>query len=99
MPAAQLYGGAYRAFSPASNGVALDGLVDQKLDGERSDSYEFGLHGSNGAYTYDVTAFYMNFDNQVVTGNSDPNLSQSNAGKTLHYGQTARGFQTYAIRF
>lgn len=89
MPAAQLYGGAYRAFSPASNGVALDGLVDQKLDGERSDSYEFGLRGSNGAYTYDVTAFYMNFDNQVVTGNSDPNLSQSNAGKTLHYGLEA----------
>lgn len=89
MPAAQLYGGAYRAFSPASNGVALDGLVDQKLDGERSDNYEFGLRGSNGAYTYDVTAFYMNFDNQVVTGNSDPNLSQSNAGKTLHYGLEA----------
>ncbi|OWL89359.1 TonB-dependent receptor family protein [Halopseudomonas aestusnigri] len=89
MPAAQLYGGAYRAFSPASNGVALDGLVDQNLDGERSDNYEFGLRGSNGAYTYDVTAFYMNFDNQVVTGNSDPNLSQSNAGKTLHYGLEA----------
>tara|TARA_Y100000815_G_scaffold218003_1_gene203419 strand:- start:434 stop:2485 length:2052 start_codon:yes stop_codon:yes gene_type:complete len=89
MPAAQLYGGAYRAFSPASNGVALDGLVDQKLDGERSDNYEFGLRGNNGAYTYDVTAFYMNFDNQVVTGNSDPNLSQSNAGKTLHYGLEA----------
>ena len=89
MPAAQLYGGAYRAFSPASNGVALDGLVDQKLDGERSDNYEFGLRGSNGPYTYDVTAFYMNFDNQVVTGNSDPNLSQSNAGKTLHYGLEA----------
>ncbi|GGE39498.1 TonB-dependent receptor [Halopseudomonas oceani] len=89
MPAAQLYGGAYRAFSPASNGVALDGLVDQKLDGERSDNYEFGLRGSNGPYTYDVTAFYMNFDNQVVTGDSDPNLSQSNAGKTLHYGLEA----------
>lgn len=89
MPSAQLYGGAYRAFSPASNGVALDGLVDQKLDGERSDNYEFGLRGSNGAYTYDVTAFYMNFDNQVVTGNSDPNLSQSNAGKTRHYGLEA----------
>ncbi|PAU86500.1 TonB-dependent siderophore receptor [Pseudomonas sp. WN033] len=89
VPAAQLYGGAYRAFSPASNGVALDGLVDQKLDGERSDNYELGLRGASGAFTYDVTAFYMNFDNQVVTGNSDPNLSQSNAGKTLHYGLEA----------
>ncbi len=89
VPVAQLYGGVYRAFSPASNGVALDGLVDQKLDGERSDNYELGLRGASGAFTYDVTAFYMNFDNQVVTGNSDPNLSQSNAGKTLHYGLEA----------
>lgn len=86
IPEAQLYGGVYRAFSPASNGVALDGLVDQKLDGERSDNYELGVRGASGAITYDVTAFYMNFDNQVVTGNSDPSLSQSNAGKTLHYG-------------
>ncbi|OZB40905.1 MAG: TonB-dependent siderophore receptor [Alishewanella sp. 34-51-39] len=84
--AAQLYGGVYRAFSPASNGVALDGLTDQQLDGERSVNYELGLRGSAGAANYEVSAFYMNFANQVVTGNSDPNLSQSNAGKTEHTG-------------
>jgi len=28
----------------------------------------------------------MDFQNQVVTGNSDPTLSQSNAGETLHQG-------------
>jgi len=83
---AQLYGGVYRAFSPASNGVALDGLTDQQLDGERSVNYELGLRGSAGAANYEVSAFYMNFANQVVTGNSDPNLSQSNAGKTEHTG-------------
>lgn len=85
-PSAQLYGGVYRAFSPASNGVALDGLTDQDLDGERSDNYEMGIRGSHGALAYEVAAFYMDFDNQVVTGNSDPNLSQSNAGKTMHRG-------------
>ncbi|EIW89032.1 outer membrane iron(III) dicitrate receptor [Alishewanella agri BL06] len=83
---AQLYGGVYRAFSPASNGVALDGLTDQQLDGERSVNYELGLRGTAGAANYEVSAFYMNFANQVVTGNSDPNLSQSNAGKTEHTG-------------
>lgn len=83
---AQLYGGVYRAFSPASNGVALDGLTDQQLDGERSVNYEVGLRGTAGAITYEVSAFYMDFANQVVTGNSDPNLSQSNAGKTEHTG-------------
>lgn len=83
---AQLYGGVYRAFSPASNGVALDGLADQDLEGERSVNYEIGVRGLQGALSYEVAAFYMDFDNQVVTGNSDPNLSQSNAGKTLHQG-------------
>ncbi|MFO7552245.1 MAG: TonB-dependent receptor, partial [Haliea sp.] len=83
---AQLYGGVYRAFSPASNGVALDGLTDQDLEGERSVNYEIGVRGLQGALSYELAAFYMDFDNQVVTGNSDPNLSQSNAGKTLHQG-------------
>lgn len=83
---AQLYGGVYRAFSPASNGVALDGLTDQQLDGERSVNYELGLRGTVGAANYEVSVFHMNFANQVVTGNSDPNLSQSNAGKTEHTG-------------
>ncbi|MEO3877685.1 TonB-dependent receptor family protein [Rheinheimera fenheensis] len=84
--AAQLYGGVYRAFSPASNGVALDGLTDQQLDGERSTNFEVGLRGKEGALSYEVAAFVMNFSNQVVTGNSDPALSQSNAGKTEHRG-------------
>lgn len=82
----QFYGGVYRAFSPASNGVALDGLTDQKLDGERSTNYELGIRGNDGRWTYEVAAFVMDFSNQVVTGNSDPNLSQSNAGKTGHRG-------------
>ncbi len=85
-PEAQLYGGVYRAFSPASNGVALDGLTDQKLDGERSVNWELGVRGTAGALSYELTGFYMDFRNQVVTGNSDPNLSQSNAGETRHYG-------------
>src|SRR5690606_2760232 len=84
--AAQLYGGVYKAFSPATNGVALDGLQDQKLDGERSVNYEAGIRGFEGPLTYEMAVFYMDFDNQVVTGNSDPNLSQSNAGETRHYG-------------
>jgi Fe(3+) dicitrate transport protein len=83
---AQLYGGVYRAFSPASNGVALDGLTDQQLDGERSTNYELGLRGKQGAVSYEVAAFLMDFSNQVITGNSNPNLSQSNGGQTEHHG-------------
>jgi Fe(3+) dicitrate transport protein len=87
--AAQVFGGVYRAFSPAANEVALDGLQDQQLDGERSTNFELGVRGVNGALNYEVAAFYMDFDNQVVTGNSDPNLSQSNAGQTTHAGMEA----------
>lgn len=87
--AAQIFGGVYRAFSPAANEVALDGLQDQQLDGERSTNFEFGVRGTQGALNYEVAAFYMDFDNQVVTGNSDPNLSQSNAGQTTHAGMEA----------
>lgn len=83
---AQIYGGVYRAFSPASNGVALDGLSDQNLDGERSTNYELGLRGKQGGLKYEAAAFFMDFSNQVVTGNSDPNLSQSNGGETEHLG-------------
>ena len=88
-PGAQLYGGAYRAFSPASNGVALDGLTDQELEAERSTNYEIGIRGHTERMRYELTAFRMDFSNQVVTGNSDPNLSQSNAGETLHQGLEA----------
>ncbi|MCC5869166.1 MAG: TonB-dependent siderophore receptor [Gammaproteobacteria bacterium] len=85
-PSAQLYGGVYRAFAPASNGVALDGLTDQRLEAERSTNFELGIRGLQDRLSYELAAFRMDFANQVVTGNSDPNLSQSNAGETLHQG-------------
>ena len=83
---AQQFGGVYKAFSPASNGVALDGLVDKQLDGERSINTELGVRGLTGSFNYELALFHMDFDNQVITGNSDPNLSQSNSGKTIHEG-------------
>jgi Fe(3+) dicitrate transport protein len=85
-PAAQVYGGVYRAFSPATNGVALDGMTDQMLEAERSTNFELGVRGARGVFDYEVALFRLDFQNQVVTGNSDPTLSQSNAGETLHQG-------------
>lgn len=91
---AQLYGGVYRAFSPASNGVALDGMTDQLLEAERSTNFEVGVRGSQGALDYELALFRMDFQNQVVTGNTDPRLSQSNAGATLHQGaEVALGYR------
>ncbi len=83
---AQLYSGVYRAFSPATNGVALNGLIDQQLDGERSINYEAGIRGVADQLNYEAAIFYMDFSNQVVTGNSNPLLSRSNGGATSHRG-------------
>jgi Fe(3+) dicitrate transport protein len=91
---AQLYGGVYRAFSPATNGVALDGMTDQMLEAERSTNFELGVRGAEGAFDYELALFRLDFKNQVVTGNSDPTLSQSNAGETLHQGaEIALGYR------
>ena len=91
---AQIYGGIYRAFSPASNGVALDGMTDQLLEAERSTNFEMGVRGTRGAFDYELALFRMDFQNQVVTGNSDPRLSRSNAGATLHQGaELALGYR------
>jgi Fe(3+) dicitrate transport protein len=83
---AQLFASAYRAFSPASNAAALDGLVDQQLDAERSVNLEMGVRGQVDRMHYEVVAFQMDFSNQIVDGNSDPNLSQQNGGETMHRG-------------
>ncbi|MBE0493507.1 MAG: TonB-dependent receptor [Thiomicrospira sp.] len=88
-PMAQVYGGMYQAFSPAENGTSLTGDVDQKLEAERSTNIEVGVRGANNQMYYELTAFQMDFSNQVVDGNSNPLLDKENAGKTLHQGLEA----------
>lgn len=95
---AQVYGGVYQAFSPAQSGDALAAVggvyVDQQLEAERSVNIEIGVRGANARFHYEATAFQMDFDNQIVAGNSDPTLSKQNAGKTLHQGlELAAGYQ------
>lgn len=88
-PMAQVYGGIYKAFSPAENGTSLTSDVDQNLEAERSTNIEIGVRGASNRMHYEVTAFQMDFSNQVVDGNTDPLLSKSNGGKTLHQGLEA----------
>lgn len=85
-PGSQLFGSLYKAFSPAENAAALDGLTDQNLDAERSTNVELGIRGANQRFAYEIVAFQMDFSNQVVDGNTDPNLSKQNGGETLHRG-------------
>lgn len=85
-PAVQLYGSVYKAFSPALNGDSLSGLQDQKLDAETAVSWEFGLRGQQDALSYEMTAFRMDFDNQIIPANSNSDFQSTNGGKTYNQG-------------
>jgi len=87
--AAQIFGGIYKSFSPALNGDALNGLDDQKLEAERSRNIEIGLRGATGLISYEVAAFRMNFDNQIIPANSNSDFQRTNGGETLHQGLEA----------
>ena len=82
-PAVQLYGSVYKAFSPALNGDSLSGLQDQKLDAETAVSWEFGLRGQQDALSYEMTAFRMDFDNQIIPANSNSDFQSTNGGKPI----------------
>lgn len=89
----QAFANAYRAFSPALNGDALNGMEDQQLEAERSINIEAGLRGGTGSLRYELTAFRMDFDNQIIPANSNSQFQVTNGGKTLHQGLEA-GFST-----
>ena len=82
----QGFANVYKAFSPALNGDALNGLDDQQLDAERSINVEAGLRGSARALSYEATMFRMDFDNQIIPANSNSQFQVTNGGKTLHQG-------------
>ena len=87
-PAAQLYGSVYKAFSPPLNSQSIVTGVDQQLDAEHSINVEFGLRGRRGRLGYELTAFQMDFDNQITPAISG-GLANANAGSTLHRGLEA----------
>jgi Fe(3+) dicitrate transport protein len=88
-PQLQWFGGVYKAFSPALNGDALSGLQDQQLEAERSVNMEVGVRGSNARLNYELAAFRMDFDNQIIPANSNSDFQNTNGGETLHQGLEA----------
>ena len=91
-PGAQLYGSVYQAFSPPLNSESIVSGVDQQLDAEKSLNIELGVRGKNGNMSYELTAFQMDFDNQITPGITG-GLANANAGSTLHQGlESAIGY-------
>ncbi len=84
----QMFANVYKAFSPALNGDALNGLEDQQLDAERSVNFEAGLRGGE-RIAYELSVFQMAFDNQIIPANSNSQFQVTNGGKTLHRGLEA----------
>ncbi|MGF1548864.1 MAG: TonB-dependent receptor family protein, partial [Thiotrichales bacterium] len=90
-PGAQIYGSVYQAFSPPLNSQSIVSGVDQQLNAEQSLNIELGVRGQRGNIRYELTAFQMDFDNQITPGITG-GLANANAGSTLHQGmETAVG--------
>lgn len=87
-PGAQLYGSVYKAFSPPLNNQSIVTGVDQQLDAESSINIEAGVRGRAGKLRYELTAFQMDFANQITPAISG-GLANANAGSTLHRGMEA----------
>mgnify|MGYP005839065993 CR=1 FL=1 len=88
-PQAQVFAGAYKGFSPAMVATAISSAgVDQQLDAERSINFELGVRGAGGRFSYEATAFHMDFANQIVPQSESGGVGATvtNAGKTLHQG-------------
>lgn len=98
IPQAQLFAGAYKGFSPAmvATAISADG-TDQELDAERSTNFEIGVRGALSRMSYEATAFYMDFENQIVPQSESGGVGATvtNAGKTLHQG--LEGAVDYAL--
>lgn len=99
----QLFAGVYKAFAPPQIADAISGTgIDQQLDAERSTNFEIGVRGRREKLRYELSAFKMDFTNQIVPGNSG-GFVRFNAGKTVHQGLEAgvsydlgRGFHVHA---
>ncbi len=82
-PFAQMFGSVYRAFAPPLVGSVV-GVDRPPTDAETSVNIELGLRGANGRVNYEVTAFQMDFSNQVDPGVSG--IRSPNEGSALIQG-------------
>lgn len=85
-----LFGGVHRGFAPPRIAQAIDDTgTDLLLEPELSWNYELGVRGDPRPWLhYELTGFFMDFENQVVPANESGGAStaNTNAGQTEHIG-------------
>ncbi len=64
---AQIYGSVYLAFAPPLVGSVV-GSDDVPTEAEQSVNVDFGVRGSQAAFSYEIAVFQMDFSNQVDPG-------------------------------
>jgi Fe(3+) dicitrate transport protein len=89
-PGLLLFTGAHRGFAPPRTEDVIDNssgaTVD--LDAELSWNYEAGFRGHAGPLNVELTAFRMDFENQIVPQSvaGGTGAALTNSGRTLHQG-------------
>lgn len=89
-PGLLLFAGAHRGFAPPRTEDVIDNgtgtVVD--LDAELSWNYEAGVRGRAGALDVELTAFRMDFENQIIPASvaGGTGATLTNSGRTLHQG-------------
>jgi Fe(3+) dicitrate transport protein len=89
-PGLLFFAGAHRGFAPPRTEDAIgnsDGAVID-LDAELSWNYEAGMRGHTGPLRAELTAFRMDFENQIVPASvaGGTGAALTNSGRTLHQG-------------
>jgi Fe(3+) dicitrate transport protein len=89
-PGLLLFGGAHRGFAPPRTEDVIDNgsgaTID--LDPELSWNYEAGVRGHAGPLSVELTAFRMEFENQIIPASvaGGTGAALTNSGRTLHRG-------------
>lgn len=105
LPGHTVFAGVHRGFAPPRIKDAISNVGEAyQLEAEKSWNSEFGFRGSttNHILTYELTAFYMQFDNQIIPvseSSGGTGVGLVNGGETLHAGFEAGGRIDFAPLF
>ncbi|HEY7529918.1 MAG TPA: TonB-dependent receptor [Gemmatimonadota bacterium] len=97
-PPAQIYGNASRSFEPPLllelNSLTVPGFID--LEGQEAWQFELGVRGRRGGVGWDVTAYDVELEDEILNVNVQPFPdapftvpTYRNAPRTRHYGLEA----------